>query len=106
MNRLLKDIMGPWTAYAVWVLSNDGPLRFGELKRRVPGVSSKVLTQRLRRLAVAGLVSRRYRPTVPPQVSYRLTPRGRQLSKALNALEVLAFRWDKADRTGTTAARR
>lgn len=97
MNLLLREIMGPWTAYALWVLSNDGPLRFGELKRRIPGVSSKVLTQRLRRLERAGLVFRRYRPTVPPEVTYGLKPRGRELSEALKSLEVLAFRWARAD---------
>lgn len=98
MNRLLKDIMGPWTAYALWVLANDGPLRFGELKKRIPGISPKVLTQRLRRLERAGLIFRRYRATVPPQVTYGLRPRGLAVSRALKPLEVLAFRWAKADR--------
>lgn len=104
MNRLLKEIMGPWTAYALWVLSNDGPLRFGELKRRVPGISSKVLTQRLRRLERADLIFRRYRPTVPPEVTYGVKPRGRAVSNALKSLEGLAFRWARADRRRTRAA--
>lgn len=97
MNRLLKEIMGPWTAYVLWVLFSDGSLRFGKLKRRMPGISSKVLTQRLRRLEAAGLIFRRYRPTVPPEVTYGLNPRGRQLSEALKGLELLAVRWAKAD---------
>ncbi|MBI2840816.1 MAG: helix-turn-helix transcriptional regulator [Acidobacteria bacterium] len=98
MNRLLREIMGPWTAYVLWVLFSDGPLRFGKLKRRMPGISSKVLTQRLRRLEAAGLVFRRYRPTVPPEVTYGLKPRGRQLSEALKSLELLAVRWATADK--------
>lgn len=104
MNRLLKEIMGPWTAYVLWVLFSDGPLRFGKLKRRMPGISSKVLTQRLRRLEAAGLIFRRYRPTVPPEVTYGLKPRGRQLSEALKGLELLAVRWDKADQRRSARA--
>ncbi len=97
MDRLLRRLMGPWTAYIVWVLSDLGPLRFGELKRRVPGISAKVLTQRLRNLENAGLVFRDYKPTVPPEVTYGLTRRGGELKDVLGDLYVLAVRWDGED---------
>src|SRR5438874_2565427 len=48
MDQLLRLLTGPWTSYILWVLRSNGPTRFGELKRRVPGVSGKMLTERLR----------------------------------------------------------
>src|SRR5207249_7933077 len=45
MDRLLRLLTGPWTTYILWVLRSNGPTRFGELKRRVPGVSAKMLTE-------------------------------------------------------------
>ena len=98
MDRLLRPLMGPWTAYVVWVLSTHGPLRFGALKRRVPGVSSKVLTQRLRSLETAGLIFRDHKPTRPPEVTYGLTRRGRELRHVLDAFYNLAITWDEEDR--------
>ena len=100
MDRLLRGLMGPWTAYVVWVLSDQGPLRFGELKRQVPGISAKVLTQRLRSLESAGLIFRDYKPTVPPEVTYGLTRRGGELKEVLGALHTLALRWDEEDAGG------
>ena len=76
MDSLLRLLMGPWTTYILWVLRSNGPTRFGELKRKVPGVSAKVLTERLRMLAEAGVVHRRFEATIPPQVTYSLTARG------------------------------
>ena len=47
MDALLRLLMGPWTTYILWVLrTTNEPVRFGELKRRVPGISAKVLTER------------------------------------------------------------
>ena len=48
MDSLLRLLMGPWTTYIIYVLRTNGPTRFGELKRKVTGVSAKVLTERLR----------------------------------------------------------
>ncbi|WP_371310516.1 winged helix-turn-helix transcriptional regulator [Hyphomonas sp.] len=97
MDSLLKLLMGPWTTYILWVLKNDGPLRFGELKSRMAGISSKVLTDRLRMLEGAGLVHREYTPSIPPAVSYELTPRGHELKDVLQGLNALALRWHQED---------
>lgn len=94
MDALLRLLMGPWTTYLIWVLREKGPLRFGELKRELNGVSSRVLTQRLRMLEEAGLVARDYRPTVPPAVSYSLTERADELGEVLEMLARIADRWD------------
>lgn len=50
MEALLRVITGPWTIYILWVLSEQGPQRFGATKRLVPGISTRVLTERLRML--------------------------------------------------------
>ena len=100
MDGLLRTITGPWTTYLLWVLGTEGPLRFGVLKRRAVGISPKVLTERLRHLEAAGLVARTYVPTVPPQVSYALTDRGRELQAALDALATIAVRWEREEAAG------
>ena len=86
MDSLLRLLMGPWTTYILWVLHSNGPTRFGELKRRVAGISAKMLTERLRMLEEAGMVLRDHQPTVPPQVTYSLTPRGQELRLVLDEL--------------------
>jgi DNA-binding HxlR family transcriptional regulator len=86
-TRLLLDRIGDrWTVLVVGTLT-DGPLRFGEISRRVDGVSQKMLTQTLRALERDGLVTRTLYPQVPPRVEYQLTDEGRTLLPLLRALE-------------------
>jgi DNA-binding HxlR family transcriptional regulator len=98
MDRLLRLLTGPWTTYILWVLRTQGPTRFGELKRRVPGISAKMLTERLRMLEEGRIVFRHYQPTIPPQVTYGLAKRGEELREALDKLEEVAYRWQMEDR--------
>ncbi len=102
MDSLLRLLMGPWTTYIIWVLCTNGPTRFGELKRKVPGVSAKVLTERLRMLDEAGVVYRDYAATIPPKVTYGLTPRGAELKAALDDLNGVAQRWQGEDTAAVT----
>jgi DNA-binding HxlR family transcriptional regulator len=97
MDSLLRLLTGPWTTYILWVLRSRGPTRFGELKRRVPGISAKMLTERLRMLEEARVVFRHYEPTIPPQVTYGLAPRGEELREALDMLNRVALRWQAED---------
>ena len=97
MDDILRLIMGPWTTYILWLLETDGELRFGELKARMPKISAKVLTERLRMLEGAGLVHRDYEPTVPPTVTYSLTARGHELKNVLKGIHTLALRWQHED---------
>jgi len=76
----------------VKLLSDDGELRFAELKRRARGISQKMLAQTLRELERDGLVDRRVEATVPPRVHYSLTPLGRSLEAALVTLRAWAER--------------
>jgi DNA-binding HxlR family transcriptional regulator len=93
MEALLALITGPWTIYILWVLSEDGPRRFGELKRAVPGISTRVLTERLRMLEWAAVVWREQTQTIPPAVTYGLTARGLELRGVLDGLGEIARRW-------------
>jgi DNA-binding HxlR family transcriptional regulator len=93
VSILMEVLSGPWTMYLLWVLSTNGPTRFGELKRRIEGISTKVLTERLRMLEQEEILYRHYEPTVPPQVTYGLTERGRELVVILDQLNELAQRW-------------
>ncbi|MEE3718990.1 helix-turn-helix domain-containing protein [Tumidithrix elongata RA019] len=91
---ILMDVLsGPWTMYILWVLSTSGATRFGALKRRIEGISTKMLTERLRMLEQEGIVYRHYEPTVPPQVTYGLTERAQELVAILDQLNALAQRW-------------
>jgi DNA-binding HxlR family transcriptional regulator len=63
----------------------------------VPGISAKVLTERLRMLQDAEVIYRDFQPTIPPQVTYSLTARGRELHEVLESLSVIAKRWKAGD---------
>ena len=67
-----------WTLLVVATLDGER-LRFGELQRRVPGISQRMLTRTVRHLERDGLVARTSFPEVPPRVEYELTARGRTL---------------------------
>jgi DNA-binding HxlR family transcriptional regulator len=103
MDSLLRLLMGPWTTYILWVLRSNGPTRFGELKRRVAGVSAKVLTERLRMLEEAAVIHRHFEPTIPPQVTYSLTERGQELRNVLDQLNQVACRWKAQDEAALAA---
>ncbi len=93
VDAVLKLLAGPWTTHVLWALQTHGTLRFGVLKRAIPGVSSRLLAERLRRLTAAGFVIRHCVPTVPPQVSYSLTVRGRKLGEVLAQLQPIVREW-------------
>ena len=64
-GELLEILARPWTMHVLWVLSTNGPTRFGALRRQVEGISSRVLTERLRVLEQKGFVFRDYEPIIP-----------------------------------------
>ncbi|WP_371774168.1 winged helix-turn-helix transcriptional regulator [Streptomyces sp. NBC_01438] len=82
---LLDRIGTKWMSMAVKVLAEASPgeVRFAELRRRMPGVSQKMLSATLQGLTRDGLAERRVEPTVPPRVHYRLTPLGLSLEEPL-----------------------
>ena len=96
-HGLLTLLSGSWTSYLLWLLQDNQELRFGELKKYTPGLSAKVLTERLRKLEEAGLVTRHPEATIPPKVTYRMSERGRELREPLRHLQELALQWHRLD---------
>lgn len=64
-----------------------GPQRFGELKKSVKGISSKMLTESLRGMENDGIVSRKIYPEVPPHVEYRLSDLGESMRPIIKSME-------------------
>jgi len=83
--------------HILWVLGTSGPSRFGALRRQIEGISSRLLTQRLRDLEEKGFISRHYEPTIPPAVTYSPTRRMQDISDALAKLDELAHKWHEED---------
>src|ERR1700680_4352831 len=94
-----------WTLHILWALSNNGPMRFGVLRRQVEGISSRVLTERLRTLEKNGFVFRHYQAVIPPAVTYGITDRMKELEKVLAQLEDLSRKWKTEGREGTQTNR-
>jgi DNA-binding HxlR family transcriptional regulator len=76
---------GKWKALILWWLQ-ERTWRFAELRRQIPGITEKMLTQQLRELEADGIVDRRVYATVPPKVEYSLTEYGWSLKRALRAI--------------------
>lgn len=81
-----------WTGAIVCALT-ERPLRFGELAKAVPGLSDRLLSQRLRELEDEGVVERLVEPGAPVHVTYSLSGKGAELRPAIAELRAWARRW-------------
>lgn len=89
---VLDILFARWTSHILWALTEHGRLRFSELRALLPGVTPKVLTERLRRLERDGLVTRTYHAEVPPRVEYETTELAATLEPTLRNLTDWAAR--------------
>lgn len=85
VEATLDVIGGKWKPIILCYLGK-GPMRSGELKRRIPQVTQKMLTQQLRELEADGIIAREVYPQVPPKVVYSMTDDGRSLRELLIAM--------------------
>ncbi len=85
ISEMLSRVGDKWSMLVVTVLGAE-TMRFSDLRRRIGGISQKMLTATLRNLERDGFVSRTVRPSSPPQVDYRLTPLGQELLGPVSAL--------------------
>jgi DNA-binding HxlR family transcriptional regulator len=83
-----------WTGAILSALT-EGSQRFAELARAVPGLSDRLLSQRLRELEDEGLVERRVQAGTPVRVTYSLTQKGAELGPAIGELKQWAKRWQR-----------
>ncbi|GAA2314337.1 helix-turn-helix transcriptional regulator [Streptomyces kunmingensis] len=88
IDAALDVVSGKWKGLILWELEAHRVRRFAELRRGLPGVSEKMLTQHLREMEEDGLVHREVYAEVPPKVEYSLTEHGRTLNRALGPLGV------------------
>ena len=100
IRDVLDQIGDKWSTLLLLLLGEQ-PHRFGELRRAVPDISQRMLTQTLHDLRRDGLVSRHVYPTVPPSVEYRLTPLGQSLLEPLSHL----IRWADVHHAAIRSAR-
>ncbi len=75
-----------WRAIILWHILKSPLIRYGELKKSIPNISHKILSQELKKLEMDGLIERTAYPTIPPKVEYNLTERGKSLENILTEL--------------------
>ena len=100
-REMIVRVADKWSMYVIHVLADAGTVRFSELRRRIDGVSQRMLTVTLRGLERDGLVRRTMHPEVPPRVEYELTPLGATLRELVNEL----MAWSGAHLAEVDAAR-
>jgi len=79
VETMMGIIGAKWKPAIIYALVMDGTLRFTELRKRIPNVTQRMLTQQLRDLERNGLVVRVHHPEIPPRVEYSVTTLGRSL---------------------------
>jgi DNA-binding HxlR family transcriptional regulator len=89
-QQVLDRVAGKWTMLVILALG-DERVHYAALRRRVEGVTKKMLTQTLRALERDGLIERHVHPTVPPQTEYELTPLGHSLARAVTVIRTWAY---------------
>ncbi|QCI67439.1 winged helix-turn-helix transcriptional regulator [Phreatobacter stygius] len=85
LSAALDVVRGKWKAVILWEL-HAAPLRFGELKRRMPGISEKILFEQLREMEADGVIRREAFDGLPLRVDYSVTRAGALLNEAVHAL--------------------
>ncbi|TPI64670.1 helix-turn-helix transcriptional regulator [Mesorhizobium sp. B3-1-3] len=100
VRDVIQGINGKWSSLLVMALA-EKPYRFGELRRLVPDISQRMLTQTLHDLQRDGYVHREVFPTKPPSVEYSLTDLGRSMFAPLQML----IQWAELNHDAVRAAR-
>ncbi len=83
----LEILSGKWKALIIWNLHLHEVIRYNELRRLIPGITQKMLTQQLKELEKYGIITRTEYPTVPLTVEYQLTDMGKELIPIMSAMD-------------------
>jgi DNA-binding HxlR family transcriptional regulator len=97
MGGLFELLNGPWTLQVLWLLARNGPMRFGELRRNIDGISSRLLTVRLKTLEQKGFILRSSKQTKAPEVTYSPTGRLMEMQSIMEVLNALSQKWANED---------
>lgn len=93
VRNVIARFGNKWSILTVLIIGEQGVVRFNELNRLIPDISSRVLSSTLRTLEADGFISRKAYPVVPPRVEYSLTEIGRSLLPLIRELTA----WAKAN---------
>ena len=112
VEATLQLIDGKWKGVVLFHLFESSKLRFNEIRRLLPNLTQRMLTNQLRELEADGLIIRKVYPEVPPKVEYSLAPRGKTLEPVIMALKAwgdqhidLKIAPKSADRRSSSKAR-
>jgi DNA-binding HxlR family transcriptional regulator len=86
MAYTISVISGRWKLSVLGFLLNEGTHRYNEIRRKLPGISERMLVAQLRELEKDGLITRVAYPEVPPRVEYALSEKGRSLGEILDRM--------------------
>ncbi|MGY4689137.1 winged helix-turn-helix transcriptional regulator [Salibacterium sp. K-3] len=86
VDDALSILTGKWKPIILLHLLQEGTQRFNELKRKMPGITQKMLTKQLRELEEEDIIERTIYPQVPPKVEYAVTEYGQSLEPILEAM--------------------
>lgn len=89
----MDKIGGKWKPVIIWLLLENGTMRFSELDKAINGITQKMLSQQLKNLEYENIINRISSPVIPPKVEYNLTEKGKTLSELLDAI----MQWSKAN---------
>lgn len=96
LQYAVSAVGGKWKMRILWALRSGEPMRYGEIRQQVSGITDMMLSQSLRELSVSGLAERRQYQEIPPKVEYRITPAGEGLIPALELMRA----WAEKQRKG------
>ena len=93
-QRAAELVARRWVPQVIYAMQ-PGPCRYTDLKNAIPHISDAILSERLKELEAAEIVTRTVEPSTPVRIVYGLTPRGEQLAAVLGELQVWAERWSR-----------
>jgi len=86
ITLFMEQIGGKWKPVILWLLFQEGTMRFSELDKSISGITQKMLSQQLKGLEENGTIKRVSYPVIPPKVEYSLTEKGKSLFSVLDSL--------------------
>lgn len=93
MSRMQAVLGGKWKILILWYIATYEVQRFGELMRRIDGISQSTLTKQLRELEADGLIHREIYREIPPKVEYTLTDLGKSFVPILTDMMLWSQQW-------------
>ncbi len=93
MSRMQAVLGGKWKILILWYIATYEVQRFGELMRRIDGISQSTLTKQLRELEADGLIHREIYREIPPKVEYSLTDIGKSFAPILTEMTLWSQQW-------------